>query len=70
MTLMGLPEAVPEALPEALLEAPLEELLLEELLLEELQAASRTVRMTGTASRHLRRMEVPDRPGVCGIITM
>jgi hypothetical protein len=65
MTLMGLPEAAPEALPEALLEAPLEELLL-----EELQAASRTVRMTGTASRHLRRMEVPDRPGVCGIITM
>jgi hypothetical protein len=64
MTLMGLPEAAPEALPEALLEAPPEELL------EELQAASRTVRMTGTASRHLRRMEVPDRPGVCDIIML
>jgi hypothetical protein len=64
MTLMGLPEVAPEALPEALLEAPPEEPL------EELQAASRTVRMTGTASRHLRRMEVPDRPGVCDIITL
>jgi hypothetical protein len=68
MTLMGLPEAAPEALPaalpEALLEDPPEELL------EELQAASRTVRMTGTASRHLRPMEVPDRPGVCDTIML
>jgi hypothetical protein len=69
MTLMGLPEAAPEALPEALPEDDPPEELPEELL-EELQAASRTVRMTGTASRHLRRMEVPDRPGVCDIITM
>jgi hypothetical protein len=68
MTLMGLPVAAPEALPEELPEAPPEAL--PEELLEELQAASRTVRMTGTASRHLRRMEVPDRPGVCDIITM
>jgi hypothetical protein len=68
MTLMGLPEAAPEALPEAALEAPPEALPKE--LLEELQAASRTVRMTGTASRHLRRMEVPDRSGVCDTIMM
>ena len=68
MTLMGLPVAAPEALPEELPEAPPEAL--PEELLEELQAASRTVRMTGTASRHLRRMEVPDRPGACDIITM
>jgi hypothetical protein len=68
MTLTGLPDAAPEALPEVLLEvlleAPPEELL------EELQAASRSAKMTGTASRHLRRMVVPDRPGVCDTIML
>jgi hypothetical protein len=49
---MSPPEAPLEVVPEVPLEVALE---------EELQAASAIARIAGSASRHLRRMEVPGR---------